>query len=273
MIKLAHIVNPVAVPPTSDLFIAQPITFETMRIAKAFAENQVDVALFSAQYFEDRSQVPPDFQITPDLTRSTLNIGNFYQPRKLPLIQDILDRLDRATHADYLIYTNVDIALMPHFYIAVAELITQGYDAFVINRRTISKTYQKVQEIPLMYSEIGTPQGGHDCFIFRQSAYSQYDLGLACIGVEKIGKILLLNLIFHATKFYEFRDLHLTFHLGNDRAWKSPELSDYLAHNEAELIRIFKHYAAIKPLPQHPQIQKMIDRYLTPNHPVKITGI
>jgi hypothetical protein len=272
MLKLAHIVNPVTVPSTSDLLIAQPITFETMRIAKAFARDQVDVALFSAQYFEDRSQVPPDFQTTPDLTRSILDLGNFYQPRKLPLIQDILDRLDRATHADYLIYTNVDIALMPHFYVAVAEIIAQGYDAFVINRRTISKTYQKVQEISLMYSEIGVPQGGHDCFIFSKSAYSQYELGSACIGVEKIGKVLLLNLIFHATKFYEFRDLHLTFHLGNDRTWKSPELSDYLVHNEAELIRIFKHYATIKPLPQHPQIQKMIDRYSPPNSLEKTTS-
>ncbi len=35
--KLAHIINPVAVQGSSDLFIAQPITFETMKVARNFA--------------------------------------------------------------------------------------------------------------------------------------------------------------------------------------------------------------------------------------------
>jgi len=33
MTSFAHAVNPVRVPQTSDLFVAQPITFETMRVA------------------------------------------------------------------------------------------------------------------------------------------------------------------------------------------------------------------------------------------------
>jgi len=74
---------------------------------------------------------------------------------------------------------------------------------------------------------------------------------------------MLLNLIMHAEKFYEFQDWHLTFHLGNDRVWKAPELQDYFDHNEAELIRILRHYAAQETLPAHPQMQKLIDRYLT----------
>lgn len=264
MIRLAHIVNPVVVQPDSDLFIAQPITFETMRLAREFACNKAEVALFAACYPEDRSIVPQSFHSTLTLERSVLDVGQFQKPRKLPLLCDILDRLYHTTNAEYLIYTNVDIALMPHFYVTVLEIIHQGYDAFVINRRTISKTHTAVTEIPLMYAEIGTPQGGHDCFVFRRETYPHYDLGTACIGAEKIGKVMLLNLIVYAQQFYEFRDSHLTFHLGNDRAWKSPDLSDYFHHNEGELIRIFKHYAAIKPLPDHPQIQKLIDRYLTP---------
>jgi len=34
MIKIAHMVNPVLVKASSDLHIAQPITFESMRIAQ-----------------------------------------------------------------------------------------------------------------------------------------------------------------------------------------------------------------------------------------------
>jgi len=262
VIKLAHIVNPVIVPPSSDLHIAQPITFETMRIAQAFAADCLTVSLFSAQYAEDRSIVPDAFQLTPDLDRSVQDVGLFQKPRKLPLIADILDRLYAATDAEYLIYTNVDIALMPSFYLTVKAAIDQGYDAFAINRRTISKTYSNLSELPLMFAEVGTPQGGHDCFIFRRDVYPKYLLGNVCIGAAKIGKVLLLNLMIHSKRFFEFCDWYLTFHLGNDRAWKALELQDYFNHNEGELIRIFRHYADSKPLIDHPQMQKLIDRYL-----------
>ena len=53
MLKIAHIINPIEVPTTSDLYIAQPITFETMRIAKEFAKDEVE--LYTAQYQEDLS--------------------------------------------------------------------------------------------------------------------------------------------------------------------------------------------------------------------------
>ncbi|MBD2093125.1 hypothetical protein H6F67_25095 [Microcoleus sp. FACHB-1515] len=261
MIKLAHIVNPVIVSPSSGLYIAQPITFETMRIAQAFAANCVSISLFSAQYLEDQSIVPDDFQQTPNLDRSVQDVGFFQKPRKLPLIVDILDRLYAATDADYFIYTNVDIALMPSFYLTVKGAIDQGYDAFAINRRTISKTYSNLSEIPLMFAEVGTPQGGHDCFVFRRNVYPKYQLGNACIGAAKIGKVMLLNLMVHSEKFFEFRDWHATFHLGNDRAWKAPELQDYFDHNESELIRIFHHYCRTEALIEHPQMQKLIDRY------------
>jgi len=88
MRKIAHIINPVIVKESSDLFIAQPITFETMRIAQEFARGHVDVALYSAQYPEDRPIIPEWFQMTPDLDRSILNIGSFHAKRKLPLVKD-----------------------------------------------------------------------------------------------------------------------------------------------------------------------------------------
>ena len=50
MREIAHIINPFIVGKSSDLFVAQPLTFETMRIAKEFARDRADVTLFSAQY-------------------------------------------------------------------------------------------------------------------------------------------------------------------------------------------------------------------------------
>ncbi|MCR4288341.1 MAG: hypothetical protein NUW09_10065, partial [Deltaproteobacteria bacterium] len=174
MRKIAHIINPVKAAKTSDLFVAQPVTFETMRVAREFARGKVAVELYTAQYPEDRSFVPDGFQPTRDLDRSVMDLGSFREKRKLPLIKDILDRLYEAVDAEYMIYTNVDIALMPHFYLAVDKFIDEGHDAFVINRRTISGRRKLVKDIPLMYAELGKPHPGHDCFVFRRDAYGKF---------------------------------------------------------------------------------------------------
>ena len=134
MRTIAHIVNPVIVDESSDLYIAQPVTFRTMEIARQRAKGTVDVELFTAQYAEDRALVPAGWTATPDLTRSVMDIVTFRHERKLPLLADILDRLYEATEAEYLIYTNVDIGLVPHFYIAVNAFIEDGADAFSIKR-------------------------------------------------------------------------------------------------------------------------------------------
>jgi hypothetical protein len=259
MIEIAHIVNPVVVGESSDLYIAQPITFETMRLAQSFAQGQGDVTLFTAQYPEDHPMVPEGFHITPDLERSVLDLGAFEHKRKLPLIKDVLDRLYEATTADYLVYTNVDIALQPCFYLAVSRLIDLGFDALVITRRSITPTYQRLQDIPLMFGEIGERHPGFDCFVFKRSVYPDYFLASACIGAGRVGKVLLLNLIVHATKFGLFKGLHLTFHLGDERVWRSSHEA-YLLHNERELRKVLKHYEAEKILSGYPTFKPHIDQ-------------
>ena len=238
--KIAHIINPVSVGPSSDLFVAQPITFETMKIAKEFARDQVEVEIFSAQYPEDRALVPADFKMTPDLTRSVLELGHFQMRRKLPLLKDILDRLYENSDAEYFIYTNVDIAPLPQFYTTVHAFIEAGHDAFVINRRTITAEYQSLAEIPLMYAEVGEKHEGYDCFVFRRQVYPQYELGAVCLGIPWVGRVLLWNLVCHAKNFYEFKKMHLTFHLGpgNDRAWQGEELADFRVHNVTEAKKV-----------------------------------
>lgn len=238
MRKLAHIVNPVLVDESSDLAVAQPITFETMRSARRFAAGQVEVEFYTAQYLEDHPMVPAGFGRTPDLERSVLDHGHFQKHRKLPLLRDILDRLYQATEAEYLIYTNVDIGLQPHFYLALNRFIEAGYDAFVINRRTISDRFMTIDQIPLMYAQIGEPHRGWDCFAFRRDAYPRYRLGTICLGAPRVGLVLLANLIAQANCFKEFKNQHLTFHLGNDRGWRGGGYSDYATHNTQETLRI-----------------------------------
>ena len=220
MLTIAHIVNPVVVPKSSDLFIAQPITFETMRMARDFAAPSVKVSLFSAQYPEDHPLIPSYLTMTRDLDRSILDLAKRAGKRKLPLIKDILDRLYEESNADYFVYTNVDIGLKQEFYLAISEYIQDGYDAFSITRRTISSRFQTIEEIPQMYLETGESHAGFDCFVFRRSLYPQFELGNVCLGVPPLGRILICNCIRYANQFELFRDKYLTFHIGNDGVWQ-----------------------------------------------------
>lgn len=243
MRTIAHIIHPGLVPETSDLRVAQPITFATMQAARAYAAGQVDVRFYAVKHHDEAFALPDGFTPTPDLTRSICDLATFQEQRKLALIKDILDRLYMAAaDADYLIYTNVDIALQPYFYVVVNALLDQGYDALIINRRTISDRFHRVEEIPLMYAEVGEIHAGRDCFVFKRSAYPQYDLGDLCIGTQWMDAALSVNLLYHATNFKKFTDLHLTFHIGATRVWRAPRYQDYLAHNERELYRILEAY-------------------------------
>lgn len=240
---IAHIINPVKVGPQSDLYVAQPITFESIRVAKDAARLDCDVNLFSAQYAEDRTIVPDFASVTPNLERSMMDFGQFRTFRKLPLIRDILDRLYDSSTAPYLIYSNVDIAVQPHFYSSVCQIIKDGVDGMVINRRTISDKYKTAADLPQMYEEVGDPHYGYDCFVFRRDIYPKFDLGNICIGAMSIGAALMMNIACFSSVFREFLDLHLTFHLGNAEIWRQPQLSEYQRFNQQEYIGILNRLA------------------------------
>jgi len=261
MIKIAHVIHPVVVDPSSDLTVAQPVTFETMKIARQFAAVNVHVVQFFTKYHDETPLISEGFDKIPDLTRSVRDVARFQGNRKLALIKDILDRLYEANDADYMIYTNVDIALMPFFYIVINRIIESGYDAFIINRRTISKTFRKPDDIPLMYSQVGEKHRGYDCFVFRRSVYPKYQLGNTCIGTGRVGAVLAVNLIYNAKKFKVFTDLHATFHIGNDKVWKSPHLNEYFLHNENELKKVLQHYGVLQNPIDNQLVKQLVNRY------------
>jgi hypothetical protein len=255
-VRLAHLVNPFAAPPRSELARAQPITFESMRRARDFAGGAARVELFTAEFPEDRVAAPADFGRTPGLTRSILDLGRFDKPRKLPVLRDLLDRLYAASDAEYLAFSNADIALMPHFYTAVARLVRQGFDALAINRRTIPDRFTGVDDLPLMYAELGEPHPGHDCFVWRRDAYPRYRLHDVCVGTIGVGKAMVVNQLCTAARWQEVADLHLTFHLGGDRAWLGADEADYRAFNLRELAKIADGYRAAGSLPDHPLVER-----------------
>jgi hypothetical protein len=231
-VKFAHVVNPVKVAPSSDLHIAQPITFESMRVAQQLALTfSIPVELCAVNFPEDDEIVPAFFGCRKHLERSVLDVGTFSIPRKLPLIKDILDRAIAATNADYIIYSNVDIAVVPHFYLSLDSIVSEGWDALMITRRTLAKNYTSPAQLWRMYSDIGDRHPGNDCFVFPREVYANYHFGDACIGARGFAKVLGINLIVHAQRFQHFKELHLTFHIGDDRIWDDDKYADYSKHN------------------------------------------
>ncbi len=213
MIRIAHIINPVKVAPGTELAIVQPITFESMRVARDQAID-IPVQLLSTSYPEDHQIIPDYFEKTPDLERSVRDIPGLDSKKKLPFINDILQRLYDGTSAEWLIYTNADIGLMPYFYTAVAHMISEGHDAILINRRRISRHYDSVAQLPMMYAELGGSHPGYDCFVFRRDLLPNFVLDGICIGVPFIEVSLLHNIIATAANLRHVDDMHLTFHIG-----------------------------------------------------------
>lgn len=246
--KLCHIINPVNVSKSSDLYVAQPITFESLRVAKNFSNPTVKVSLLTAQYEEDCSQIPHFFTKTPNLSRSVIDVAAQPMKRKLPLVADILSNAYEATtKGDYIIFTNVDIAVQPYFYDWVAATINEGYDAFVINRRTISNCFTKTSELSKMYAEWGTEHPGYDCFVMKRSVIPKLELDNICVGAVFIGLTLFTNLSLKATNFREFGKEHLTFHIGNDQVWKEESNNPYKVHNKKAFERVKENLRSTHP--------------------------
>ena len=251
LLRFAHIINPVKVRESSDLYHAQPITFASMLEAKKQANSICKVSLYTTQYEEDKDVIPAGFEILNNLQQSVLDINPELKGKKLPLIADILKMLEHNTTAKYLIYTNADIGLMPYFYEYVANQIQKGHDAIVINRRRLLSHHKKVEDLPLIYADLGASHPGFDCFIFTRELLQKFILAEICVGVPFIGVTLVHNIFSFADNALFVPNQHLTFHLGvNVLASRS---NAFYKHNRSEFFTkvqpVLKPYFKIEKFP------------------------
>lgn len=275
MIRFAHIVNPVAVPETHELFRAQPITFESMRQAKVFAEGKVEVELLSVQYTEDRKSVPDYFKALPDLNQSIRDAANLLNAKKFPFIADILKSVYENSDAEYLIYTNTDIILVPQFYIVIAHLIQEKkYDAISVNRRRIPFDWNSIEELPLIQSQMGKSHPGYDCFVFHRSLIPKFVFSKVCIGTGYTSVAFIHNLIAFSEKPLISDELHLTLHLGLEVMPPLDQSIYRFTRNDYEqniYPRLQSHLQLNKfPYSSLPFFKRMFKWFLNPNFSTKI---
>lgn len=231
--KIAHIINPFIATSGSDLEYAQPISFETMRLAKEVARANIEVELLAACYIEDETMVPDYFKKTSFLQHSVLQFHEFQKKIKLPLIAEILEKAFTESDADYIIYSNVDIGLYPQFYLTLNELLEEGYDALIINRKRIEPTYTKVEELDKILRMEGKSHPGFDCFVFHRSIFEKLHLGKICIGVPFIEITFSQNLFHLARQFKLIESANNTFHIGME-IFKRRAPHEYVSYNKKE---------------------------------------
>lgn len=231
--KIAHIINPVNVPESSDLYQAQPVTFRTMLQAKNTSTYKNQINQYVVGYEEDREIFPSEFKALSNLEKSVLDTNTFVKQRKLPLISSILNALLKED-VDYIIYTNVDIAVLPFFYDFVFSKLKNGSDSLIINRRVV----ETLKDDASMFAEIGKKHPGYDCFVFRKELLNQFVFGNTCIGANFIGRAMYANLIAFSNTLEIIKDVHVTFHIGDDGAWLKNDFSEFDKHNKEEVKKV-----------------------------------
>ncbi len=227
-IHIAHVVNVYGCPGGSEGHRVQAITLESMKRAREMAGTDVAVEFISAQFAEDRGAVPPFVTATPDLDRSIQNEIACTDKRKLPFIHDILSRAEQATDAEFLLYSNMDIALYPGFYRFLASTVREGVDALAVNRTQIPRmvrgrdilTDASLDEIVRVGDR--RPHHGIDCVMFRRDKFKLWPAPNICIGYPPVGQYLMENAEFHAQRFVWIVDDVRTFHIGVDDSRNSP---------------------------------------------------
>jgi len=214
MLRLLHIINPVKVTQSSPLYVAQPLVFESMKIARENARDLINIEFIAPCFPEDEEVIPSFMQAIPSLKRSVQDEGALEDKRKLPFIKDILELALAQSDAEYIVYTNADIILQPYFYTFLKQQFEQGIDALTINRRRLPSTFHDVSQLPEIYASPGRSHPGIDCFVFHRSLWDEFVIGDVCVGIPFMEMSLAYNLYAHAKKGRWVHDLHLSTHIG-----------------------------------------------------------
>jgi hypothetical protein len=231
--KFAHIVNCIAPADNPSLYRMQEITLESL--LRASGASSHPVRLLSAQYDDAVAHLPAGITATPPLHSDASADPRLGTVARVPLLKEILDRIS-GQDADYYIYSNADICVMPFFYDAVGHFLALGHDALVINRRRIPAALAQ-GPAELRYAHAGRPHIGFDCFVFRRELLPKFIMRDIYLSAPPAGSDLFYNLFTFASNPALLSGQHLTFHLGEEmlRDWGTPALR---RHNRREFLQL-----------------------------------
>lgn len=266
--SFCHIVNPFPCPDDSEHGIASNITYESLRVAVDRAQqNGLRVEVKAVVLPGDEVAIKAPATLAGHLSRTIQDIRPLRPKRLYPMIADILRIGADSSNCDYLIFTNMDIAVQPDFYLQLHDVIENRFEPgtpFTVYRRNIPNHYNNIEQLPEMYREPGQIAYGYDCFVFPRPFAAELDLGNCCIGAAHFDYLLFIALDavsgFHVERV---NDLPLTFHIGNDIAWSSQ--IDYIEHNLDESLRAIRRMRQRFTIPEGSKFAHMETSHFLPN--------
>ncbi len=178
-----------------------------------YTKATLKIELYYTKFSDEHINIPNIFIQLSDLQGSILDCTHTIHGNKLPFINDIFEKFKETSSADYYMYTNADIALMPYFYDVLKENILKGHDAIVINRRRIC-TLNAEKSLSELYADIGKSHPGFDCFIFKAELLKKFILGNICVGIPFVEATLINNIAAFSINPIFVANAHLTFHIG-----------------------------------------------------------
>lgn len=236
LISIRHLIPSVGDSASTALLNAQSITVESIEKALAYDRDNLKVEV-RAVSFPEESLSHEEIQSFPILRSSTLDIDGLGN-RKLPYLGEILAGFGDCSDIDICVFTNIDIALQPHFYAFVAEEWRNGRDAMSICRRTVYPSGNKAS-ISHLLAQKGTSHPGHDCFVFDSSLIYGIRPVNAAMGAEYVALAMLWQLMLLARNFAYLTDVCATFHLGDDRPWQKTEFDALRNFNWRKLRELY----------------------------------
>ncbi len=243
--QYVHVCNPYHPHGLGDK--TQEVTYAAMHRARAASERDgIRVELLGAVFPQDEIYGAQFFDRTFPLERSAIDIKPFDVARPLPLLFDVLFGAQNS-EADYVVFTNVDICPVPHFYCSLDAMLARGYDSLAVNRRTLTGWPVDPNLVGLMALDQGRPHEGYDCFVFPREWMARFSRNKAVLGAAGVMQSLIYNLVANAKNMLFLGDVHLTWHLGDDKAWAAPHLRDYVEHNWTEAITTLHALASTSP--------------------------
>lgn len=235
-VSFTHLLNPFPAKPGSEHQIASSVTYRSLHAAQQLADQKGLRVDFRAVILPgDEGAVAPPIGEVVYLKRTVQDLVRLTPKRPLPLIEDILKIGAEQIRGSHLIFSNMDIAVQPHFYTTLHDLICHqiGPDMpFTVPRVNIDAGLAN-EALEAMYRADGPIGQGYDCFVIPRELVRDLDLGGCCIGAPYFDNLLVMELdAVSRTGFRHLVDQRLTFHLGCDIAWAA--MINYVEHNLGE---------------------------------------
>ena len=269
-LRIAHVISPVfARKSATYLDEITMITLASMSAAHDFTHKYsnglIEVELWLTNFEDEPKPKIKRYRYTRPVNRSVIELAAAAhiklpltktnpKPRRLPVANDILEAVHESTSADYIIYSNTDIGIMPYFYTFVALWFAAGLDSMYINRVPLPIEGHKYPDLPSIWSEVlKHPQkhGGWDCFGWHRSLFGRFRwrLGVAVVGAPPIGTKLKKAIMCYAQYFLPVLGKHLTFHLGGTGSGDTHRVSGW-GFGRPWNFNYHKHYhSLVKPEP------------------------